>query len=286
MSAVRIARGARLRRGVPAVVAGLVTVAALAAGSPAQASAAAVTHAAAARAAASGGTWGKAEEIPGIAALNKGGEAALTSVSCASAGNCSAGGYYQDSHYDFQAFVVDETDGTWGKAEEVPGTAALNQGGPGYPDAHVDSVSCASAGNCSAGGYYTDGSRNQQVFVVSETDGTWGTAEEVPGTAALNQGGGALITSVSCASAGNCSGGGSYTDDSGHAQAFVVTEKGGTWGKAEEVPGTAALNKGGSEGPADAQVSSMSCSSASHCSAGGYYTDGSGHAQAFIVGET
>src|SRR5580693_3294794 len=98
MSAVRIARGARLRRGVPAVVAGLVTVAALAAGSPAQASAAAVTHAAAARAAA-GGTWGKAEEIPGIAALNKGGEAALTSVSCASAGNCSAGGYYQDSHY-------------------------------------------------------------------------------------------------------------------------------------------------------------------------------------------
>jgi hypothetical protein len=342
MSAVRIARGARLRRGVPAVVAGLVTVAALAAGSPAQASAAAVTHAAAARAAASGGTWGKAEEIPGIAALNKGGEAALTSVSCASAGNCSAGGYYQDSHYDFQAFVVDETDGTWGKAEEVPGTAALNQGGPGYPDAHVNSVSCdsagncsaggyytddngdrqafvasemdgtwgtaeevpgtaaldqgddaqtislscASAGNCSAGGYYTDGSRNQQVFVVSETDGTWGTAEEVPGTAALNQGGGALITSVSCASAGNCSGGGSYTDGSGHAQAFVVTEKGGTWGKAEEVPGTAALNKGGSEGPADAQVSSMSCSSASHCSAGGYYTDGSGHAQAFIVGET
>src|SRR5580704_2858779 len=199
MIAVRIARGARLRRGVPAVVAGLVTVAALAAGSPAQASAAAV-----ARAAASGGTWGKAEEIPGIAALNKGGEAALTSVSCASAGNCSAGRYYQDSHYDFQAVVVDETYGTWGKPEEVPGTAALNQGGPGYPDAHVNSVSCGSAGNCSAGGYYTDDNGDRQAFVASETDGTWGTAEEVPGTAALDQGDDAQTISLSCASAGNC----------------------------------------------------------------------------------
>ncbi len=39
---------------------------------------------------------------------------------------------------------------TWGKAEKVPGTAALNQGG----DAQVRSVSCAAAGNCSAGGLY------------------------------------------------------------------------------------------------------------------------------------
>jgi len=29
---------------------------------------------------------------------------------------------------------------------------------------------------------------------------------------------------VSCASAGNCSAGGSYTDSSGHQQAFVVRE--------------------------------------------------------------
>jgi hypothetical protein len=163
-------RRSRLRRGVPAVVAGLVTVAGLAAGSPAQASAAAVTHATAARAAASGGTWGKAEEIPGIAALNKGGEAALTSVSCASAGNCSAGGYYTDSNGNEQAFVAGETNGTWGKAEEVPGTAALNKGGSEGPaDAQVSSMSCSSASHCSAGGYYTDGSGHAQAFIVGET---------------------------------------------------------------------------------------------------------------------
>lgn len=58
--------------------------------------------------------------------------------------------------------------GTWGTAREVPGTAALNQGG----SASVNSVSCGSAGNCSAGGFYTDGSGHQQAFVASETNGT------------------------------------------------------------------------------------------------------------------
>ena len=44
-------------------------------------------------------------------------------------------------------------------------------------------MSCASAGNCSAGGYYIDGSGHQQAFVVSEANGTWQPADEVPGTA-------------------------------------------------------------------------------------------------------
>ncbi len=334
MSAMQIAPGARLRRGVPTVVAGLTLVAALAAGGPARASmAAAANAAAAARATASGGTWGKAEEIPGIAALaedgssyalsvscgapgncsaggnystfvnepgpigafvvseqggtwgtaeqvasllNQGGNASLNSVSCASAGNCSAGGYYTDGSGGQQAFVVGETNGTWGTAEEVPGTAALNNG-----NASLNSVSCASAGNCSAGGFYRDSSGHEQAFVADETNGTWGTAEEVPGFSALNKGGFGQLDSVSCGSAGNCSAGGSYGDGSGNDQVFVADETNGTWGTAKEVPGTAALNKGGF-----AQFSSVSCGAAGNCSAGGSYRDGSGNDQAFVVTET
>jgi hypothetical protein len=55
-------------------------------------------------------------------------------------------------------------------------------------------------------------------------NGTWRTAIRVPGTATLNSGGAAWTVSVSCASAGNCSAGGGYTDSSGHRQAFVVTQ--------------------------------------------------------------
>jgi hypothetical protein len=279
MSNVRIGGGVRLRRGIPATAAGLVAVAALAAGSPVQASAAARTSAAVAvRAATSGGAWGTAEEIPGTAALNQGGsdgaDAQATAVSCASAGNCSAGGYYTDDGGDRQAFVVNETNGTWGTAEEVPGTATLNIGAT----AQLTSVSCASAGNCSAGGFYTN--HGLQAFVVNETNGTWGTAEEVPGTAALNEAGGvAQISSVSCASAGNCSAGGTYENSSGESQAFVVNETNGTWGTAEEVPSFSTLNKSGIGG-----LTSVSCASAGNCSAGGSYTNSNGQ-QAFVVSE-
>jgi len=174
-----------------------------------------------------------------------------------------------------QVFVVNEVNGTWHTAVEVPGTAALNTGG----GADMYAVSCASAGNCSAvGSYFTSYSH---AFVVSEVNGTWHTAIQVPGTATLNQGRIAYAISVSCASAGNCSAGGTYTDSSRNMQAFVVSEVNGTWHTATQVPGTATLNQGG-----NAFVQSVSCASAGNCSAGGGYTDSSGHRQAFVVKES
>jgi hypothetical protein len=232
--------------------------------------------AAAAGAAAQAGTWHTAQEVPGVATLNKGGEAQVQSVSCASAGNCGAGGYYTNRSGHHQVFVVSEVYGTWHAAKEIPGTATLNKGG----NADVYSVSCASPGNCSAGGYYTDGSGHTQAFVVSEVNGTWHTAIEVPGTAALNKHGNAEVNSVSCASAGNCSAGGYYKDGSWHYQAFVVSKVNGTWRKAIEVPGTATLNVRG-----DASVISLSCASAGNCSAGGQYVDSSWSGQAFVVSQ-
>ena len=176
--------------------------------------------AAGARAAAVGGTWGTALEVPGTAALNHR-FAQVNSVSCASAGNCSAGGFYTDSAVHSQAFVAGETNGTWHTAKQVPGTAALNQGPAG---AQVVSLSCASAGNCSAGGLYTDSANHSQVFVASETNGTWRTAIEVPGTAALNQRGDDWISAVSCALPGHCSAGGYYAPSEFLREAFVVNE--------------------------------------------------------------
>jgi len=61
------------------------------------------------------------------------------------------------------------------------------------------------------------------VFVVTQTNGTWHTAIEVPGTVALNHAN-ANLSSVSCSSAGTCSAGGNYADNSGNGQAFVVSK--------------------------------------------------------------
>jgi hypothetical protein len=224
-------------------------------------------------AAASGGTWGTAREVAG--ALNTGGFAGVVSVSCKSAGNCSAGGAYQTRSRHHEAFVVNEVRGTWRTAQEVAGR--LNTLGI----AQVNSVSCGSAGNCSAGGFYTNGSGSgaNQAFVVNERNGTWGTAEEVPGTAALNVGGAAMVTSVSCASPGNCSAGGSYFNRFAFAQAFVVNEVRGTWRTAQKVAAAISSARG------DAQVRSVSCASPGNCTAGGFYTSRSGTVQAFVVNE-
>jgi hypothetical protein len=223
------------------------------------------------------GSWGNAIEVPGSATLNTGTYAGVNSVSCATAGNCTAGGFYTDGSEQQYAFVVDETNGSWGNAIEVPGSATLNTG----TYAAVWSVSCATAGNCTAGGTYTDGSAHQQSFVVDETNGSWGNAIEVPGSATLNTGTYAGVNSVSCATAGNCTAGGFYSDGSEQQYAFVVDETNGSWGNAIEVPGSATLNTG-----RNANTDSVSCATAGNCTAGGYYTDGSGHQQSFVVDET
>ena len=320
-----------------AVAAGLAVAAAvvLAGAVPAVA---AVGSAAAARATASSGTWGTATQVPGLAALNAGGNAQISSMSCASAGNCGGGGDYTDAAGDTQGFVVSQAHGRWGIAQPVPGLAALNTGGDAAighdqlscrsagncsaagdyntgrtvkthasrafvvsqnngswgrarqvtgigikasPLTLIEGLSCGAAGNCSAGGFYVDRSFNEQAFIVNQTAGAWGRAQQVRGLRALNAGGQARVEGLSCGAAGYCAAAGNYTDGSHHTQAFVVTETAGTWGTAEQVPGLAALNAG-----EEADIYAVSCASAGNCTAAGNYTDGAGHFYGFTVTQT
>jgi hypothetical protein len=61
-----------------------------------------------------------------------------------------------------------------------------------------------------------------------------------------------------------------------NTQAYVLTEIGGTWRPALNVPGTTAQSS----------VASVSCTPAGHCAAGGVNPDSSGHYQAFVVSRT
>src|SRR6266851_4926350 len=228
------------------------------------------TPAAAVRAA---GLWGRAIEVPGLGALNKGRNADVNSVSCAAPGSCAAVGGYTDGGGHRQGFVVSEVNGVWGRAVEVPGLGALNKGGAAY----VSSVSCASPGNCAAGGdYRADAAGRAQAFVVSEKNGSWGTAQQVAGNLSTGPGGDAGVDTVSCGSPGNCAAGGQYSKASGD-QAFVISEVNGTWAAARAIAGTLSSSGG-------AQVTSVSCASAGNCAAGGQYDYG-GYNAAFLASE-
>ena len=102
------------------------------------------------------GAWHAATRIDVPAATSRHDEVQLTSLSCGTAGDCAAGGFYGYSGFGtvahFQAIVAAEAAGAWGSARTVPGTVTLNKSW----DAHVWAVSCAPGGGCLAGGDYAD----------------------------------------------------------------------------------------------------------------------------------
>ena len=203
-----------------------------------------------------GTTWTDSEVA---AALNTGGYALITSVSCSSPNFCVAGGNYQDSSGNSQAFVSVWNGTTWTDSRVA---ASLNNGG----FASITSVSCSSSTFCVAG----DSSGNGQAF-VSVWNGTTWTDSQV--AAALYTGLGAGITSVSCSSSNFCVAGGNYKDSSGNGPAFVTVWNGTTWTDYEVA---AALNA------RNASINSVSCSPSTICVAGGNYQDSSGNSQAFV----
>jgi hypothetical protein len=226
------------------------------------------------------GSWGSAQPVPGLVALNKGEDADVFTVSCASPGNCAAAGNYSagTDGYQTRPFVVDEKNGSWGTAAEVPGVEAINVDG----NAEVSSLSCRSAGNCSVIGEYRDAEPRGEVFEANETDGVWGAAAELPGLAALTAGPASSATPsglVSCTAPGDCTAAGDYFDALDARRAYAATETGGTWGAAATLPGTASATA--------TDAAALSCASAGNCTAGGGWWPASGLAeQAFLVTET
>ena len=165
---------------------------------------------------------------------------------------------------------------TWKTAVEPLGTVSVSAP---YSDPDLVDVSCASAGNCVIGGYYTDVHGSRQAFVATEKKGTWQNARGVAGT--LNSGGHAQVNSVSCGSAGNCVAVGQYfgyVNQVASTEAFEVTEKNGAWSSAAEVAGSLNVED-------LAVATAVSCAPASgplSCALGGHYYDKNGHQQAFV----
>lgn len=209
-----------------------------------------------------GGVWGKARPEPGPHSLALGTprDATVESVSCARSGDCAAAGQYANAAGQLQGFVVDETNGVWRTAQDVPGLATLNAEG----FASVDSVSCTAPGDCSAAGSWDD-AQGQHGFVVDQSHGTWGTVEGIPALLLHESGLGPPILSVSCAAPGDCAAVGADGTD-GQYGGFVVNESGGTWGAPEAIPGLASLNTGNY-----AVMGAISCWAVGSCDAVGMY---------------
>ena len=101
------------------------------------------------------GNWQNASAVPGMNQLNGDLGSVPVSISCSSPGNCTTGGYYSDDGLSVtprQAYLVNEVNGVWSDATEVPGTEALNKG----DFAMVSEVSCSTDGACGVIGNFED----------------------------------------------------------------------------------------------------------------------------------
>ena len=161
--------------------------------------------------------------------------------------------------------LLSETGGTWEQAVELapPANAA--------PDPKVErygqgALSCPSAGNCTAVGGYTDSSGDTEGFMLSETEGTWGTAVEAIMPAGARSEPDASFQEVQCPSAGNCTAAGVYAAaNSEESDGVFLTETAGVWGASVERPLPA------NAAPQLVIEGSLSCPSAGDCSYVGNY---------------
>jgi hypothetical protein len=197
-----------------------------------------------------------AAAVTPAAASSTFGNTVLNSVTCTSAGNCVAVGYYVHAAADQrqQAMVVSETNGAWGAASELELPAPALGG-------ELNSVACTSAGNCVAVGDYEPRAYREEAMVATETGGAWAPANELalPAPALGGQ-----LNSVTCTSPGNCAAVGGYQTSSSDP-AMVVSEAAGVWGAATPVTLGAV-----STGVAD--LNSVTCTSAGNCVAVGAHS--------------
>ena len=206
----------------------------------------------------SNGAWAPSEVTLPAGSLTSGSSAyaELTSVSCPSAGSCTAVGLYTPSTGGEQALVDTLSGGTWtASAAPLPATASGSQ---------FLSLACPSAGSCVAAGTYQIGG-TVFGFADSLSGGTW-TASNLPlpaGTSSLAS----IVNNdlaVSCAAVGSCVVAGTTFD--GNYEGLIDTLSGGTWTATPVATGDGSTST-------DLQLTSVACSDANDCVATGFYLE-------------
>jgi hypothetical protein len=227
----------------------------------------------------SNGVWGDSVAIPDGTQLAKGDVITIQKLSCSSPGNCNgAGAIASDTNQTEQPMAFKEVDGVWGAPFILPGLTVLNPSGIGI----ISTLSCPSANSCSVGGAVINLTNFEITgFLDDETSGVWGTIFLPSGIDAPAQGNISTVDAVSCYAPGDCTAGGTFTQETVVGEAYVVNEVNGVWGSVQDFPGVDQLNQAKS-----GNLTGLSCTAEGDCSGTGSYEDGSEQVQAFVDTET
>ena len=208
-------------------------------------------------------------------------ETSFASVSCASPGNCTAVGEFNNSDGSREAFTMTSTNSAWALAQPAEFADGI-QNDPA--NATFTAVSCATAGNCTAVGRFENSNNRDEVFTMTSTNGVWELAQPAAfADGVQNDNPDSIFSSVSCASPGKCTAVGRFRNSVGSHEAFTMTSTNGVWELAR--PAVFADGVQSNLFPL-VEFKSVSCATAGNCTAVGTITNSSLIEEAFTMTST
>jgi hypothetical protein len=205
--------------------------------------------------------------------------ALVTGISCHTAGNCVAVGFYAYGRSNRpQGFIATESHGKWARA--ITPRLPANAASPASAD--LDAVTCTSDGSCEAVGWYQDSSGASQTMTLAKPAvGAWRQAVEVlsPSNAADNPI--AFMTGIACTGPGSCVAVGNYSVSATQYAAMGAIESRGSWHRATDI----AAPRGAFPAQYTA-ITSISCPAANSCFGVGEYAVSGTQSRAMTVTES
>lgn len=228
-----------------------------------------------------GGSWQRAVKVAAPANAQADPRAGVGAIACPSAKNCILVGSYNvpgGGNVHYQALGAVEVSGSWHQATEItpPANAAANYA------ATLQGLACRS-GTCIGVGYSYFGPTAGRAMRVKEWAGHFGAAKEIiTAPADASPVANTMLQSYSCPATGYCEAVGTYTNNAGNDASLYMYLSSGGWKSGTLVPPGNAVTSG-IYGPI---ATGVSCAGAAHCTAVGYYRDGSKniHAMASATG--
>lgn len=198
------------------------------------------------------------------------------SVTCPNPAACVAvGSYDTPGSPDPHAMLVTGSGYSW-TATATP----LPRGADASGGSELGSITCPQASHCVAVGSYTDSTTTRHGLIVIRTASSW-TAIKAPLPAGVPPGRDADITSVTCISDNECAGAGTYSNEPGDDQGFLLWGSGRSWTAVEApLPGDAAAE--GTSGRT-VSLSAIDCPTTHTCVAIGSYTDKVGYLRGVLL---
>ena len=204
-------------------------------------------------------------------------DSAIMDVACATDDLCIAAGFFKNADDEEQAFTAVLTNGVWSTATPVVIDDALQA-----PDknAKFQHVSCGSETSCTAVGRFKNSDNGFSLMSQTYSAGTWNDPETISvvdvGQAANSQ---ATATALSCTTATECSVAGYFYNEDGNQDLLVVNMVDGVWQTGERP----LFADGLTDNSLEVETTSLACSSAGNCHAGGQFYSADGTYEAFII---